>query len=509
MPIQPFGPHRASAATTSSRPISAVVFGAFALAAFAVRGLASAGQAASDPGDDEGRSPTWDMTQLELEAVGLGQDRGTPVPTPADAPLENLPGPFRVKQGVIFVNMDGAELSGGYDSSKNDVTSIDECTGFYPAYGTGNKREALMQAVRADWQPFNVVVTDTRPASGDYTMNMTGPKDAFGDSVLGIAPIDCNDNQTHNNITFAFHSADDQFSASTQATTVSQEVAHSYGLEHVDEPGDIMNPRNAGGNPSFTDQCIDIVPSEFGIACEDQHAAQCGSSSSQNSYQELLVLFGPSTPDTADPVVQITYPTDGETFDVGTDFDITVSASDDTQVKEIQLFYNGTYYKKDIDEPYGWGVVNITAGTYEFYVKAIDLAGNEGSSNTVTITVGVAPSSTTSDVGDESSGGGDESSGGGDEGAASASATVAPTTTSVGDPSDSSESDGGYVGTDSEDAGNPAATTAGASEGFPPLTGDQDRSDGCGCRTDATVPVAPLASVVLLCGVSLRRRRAS
>src|SRR5688500_17584023 len=55
----------------------------------------------------------------ELQAMGLGQSRGDPVPVPADAPL------LRADQqpqaggapGKIFVNFDGANLSSGYDDS--------------------------------------------------------------------------------------------------------------------------------------------------------------------------------------------------------------------------------------------------------------------------------------------------------------------------------------------------------------------------------------------------------
>lgn len=72
------------------------------------------------------------------------------------------------------------------------------------------------------------------------------------------------DAQTHRNITYAFHGVNEQFSAAVTATTINQEVAHSYGLEHVDEPGDIVNPYNAGGDASFIDACIQIVTNGHG-----------------------------------------------------------------------------------------------------------------------------------------------------------------------------------------------------------------------------------------------------
>jgi MYXO-CTERM domain-containing protein len=359
------------------------------------------------------RPATWDMSLDELRAIGLGQSRGDPVPVPAQAQLRNADQPAAApKQGVIFVNFDGANLSSGWDDSRTNTTQISQLAGPFAAYGEGPKREAVMQAVRENWAAYNFIVTDTRPASGDYTMNMTGPTNPFGGGVLGVAPLDCEDAQTHNNITFAFHSANDQFSATVQATTVSQEVAHSYGLEHVDEPGDIMNPYNAGGNASFIDACIQIAPGPGGsIQCQAQHAAECGTGTQQNAHRELLTMFGPSTPDTQPPDVQIVSPNDGDVFDEGASFDIQVVATDDTAVDYVELFNEGQSMGTDAQEPYGWSVSDIPKGVYEMHVLAYDLAGNVGMSNVVTVTVGIE-ALPDEDDGDGSSDGGSSHEGG-------------------------------------------------------------------------------------------------
>ncbi|HET6584440.1 MAG TPA: Ig-like domain-containing protein [Nannocystaceae bacterium] len=425
-----------------------------------------------------------------LKQQGLGQSRGDPIPVPADAPrLRSQQSPkFGGTPGRIFVNFDGANLSSGYDDSTQDVTQIGECAGSFAAYGNGAKRDATMQAVRDDWAAYNVTVVDARPASGDYTMCMVGPSNPFGGGVLGIAPLDCDDQQTHNNITYAFHSENDQFDASTTATTIGQEVAHSYGLEHVDEPGDIMNPYNAGGNPSFTDQCIGIVQ---GIVCGSQHAAECGSQSQQNSHQELLTLFGPSAPDNSSPTVTITYPADGAEFDAGSDFEITVDASDDIAIENVTLYNNGTEQSSDASSPYGWAVNDIPEGTYEFYVEASDPSGNISMSATVTIGVGGAPSTTANDDGG-SDGGADD--GGGDDG-----------------------TDGGGVDDGgADDAGDDGGVDDGGdsdpdNDGLPPGYGlDRDAPQACACTTEGVGPGGPhalpigLAALVVL---GLVRRR--
>ncbi len=425
---------------------------------------------ADPPGwiEDRGDRPaTWDMSVEQLQSIGLGQYRGDLVPVPPEY-LGNAPTePLGVKQGVVFVNYDGAQLSSGRDDSITNTTQLGNLAGNFAAYGTGSKRDATTQAVIQDWSPFNVIVTDTRPGSGDYTMNMTGPTNPYGGGVLGVAPVDCDDQQTHNNITFAFHSANDNFSSATQATTIGQEVAHSYGLEHVNEPGDIMNPYNAGGEPEFTDVCIAIVGSSY---CPSQHQAECGSSSQQNSYQELMTLFGPSTPDTAPPEVMITYPNEGDMFEAGANFTITATASDDQSVNELRLFIDGAFVQADGSEPYDWGVTDIPEGQYELHVIANDLAGNETMSNVVNIGVGMAP------------GGG---SSGGSDGAGSDSSGD---TDGAGS---SSGSDDPFSGTDSD--------------GLPPGFGDTGKDEGCAC-TFAQVPV-PAGLLWLALGLGRRRRR--
>jgi hypothetical protein len=440
--------------------------------------------ASADPPAAE-RPATWDMTLEELQAIGLGQYRGTAIPVPDEAPRERVPGQpaEHASQGRIFVNFDGASLSNGWDDSRNDVTQISELAGNFAPYGAGDKREAVMQAVRADWAPFDVVITDTRPASGDYTMNMTGPTNPFGGGVLGIAPLDCDDSQTHNNITYAFHSAGDQFSAATTATTIGQEVAHSYGLEHVDEPGDIMNPYNAGGDAAFLDTCIVIVQ---GVACGSQHAAECGSSSQQNSYAELMTLFGPSNPDTASPTVSITYPANGATFPTGSDFTITVDANDDQAIEQVTLFSNGNEQGTDPSAPYGWAVSNIPAGTYELHVVATDTAGNETQSATVTISVGddLPPSS-----GDDGADDGGADDGAGDGGA------------------DDGADDGG-ADDGADDGTDPMSDNDGS---LPPGYGLDDgtrESDSCACTTRGRGAGSTLGLLaLLLLAVAPRSRR--
>lgn len=423
-------------------------------------------------------SPTPPPGVLEL---GLGQSRGVPIPVPDSAPHLRSPNdPQAASQGRIFVNFDGADLNDGYDDSTANTTQIGQLAGSFAAYGEGAKRDATMQAVRDDWEAYNVIITESRPASGNYTMCMTGPTNPFGGGVLGIAPLDCDDSQTPNNIVYAFHSVNDQFDASTQATTIGQEVAHSYGLEHVDEPGDVMNPYNAGGDPSFTDNCLTVVG---GVLCGNQHAAECGSQGQQNSHRELMTLFGGSQPDTQAPTVTITAPADGSSFDEGATFELTVDAGDDMAVDQVLLYNNDEEIESDSSAPYGWTVSNAPAGTYVFYVEATDAAGNVSMSDTVTVTVGAGAA----DSGADSAG--NDSGGDGGEGPLD----------SGGDSGDA----GGEAG-----SGGDGAFDDGGDGALPPDYGlDSDEAQGCVCNvghSDQTA--AQWAWALALLGLARRRR---
>src|SRR5690606_14824245 len=104
-------------------------------------------------------------------------------------------------------------------------------------------------------------------------------------------------------------------------------------------------------------------------------ACSCGGNT-QNSYQHIMDTFGASTPDTQSPTAAITFPGDGDVFEPGAEFDITVNVADDVQVASVTLFVDGAASGMDSSAPFGpWPVSNIPEGTYELYIEAIDTAG--------------------------------------------------------------------------------------------------------------------------------------
>jgi len=408
---------------------------------------------------------------------------------PGGPPLSIYDGEPRVSS-TIFANFDGATLSSGQDHAPSNTTQISECVGSFAAYGGGSKRTASFQALVTHYEPFDIGVTDTRPGGNSYAMIMAGPSNPFGGGVLGISPVDCGD-QNPNNISFAFISANDSLSASMHGACMAHELGHAFGLEHVNDSGDIMNPSINQGTMVFKDQCISITGGSY---CASQHAQHCGSSQ-QNDYQELMGVFGPSSPDVAPPTVEITYPNDGDTFEEGADFTITVEANDDKGVVSIDLYNNGTMQSTDNAAPWGWDIENIPEGSYSFHAIAFDQAGNEATSNTVNIGVGAAPPPDPGDDGGTGDDGGDGDTGGDDGG-------------DDGDTGgDGGTDDGGDGGGDdgADDGGQPFEPDEGPGS-LPPGYGDMgvDRDLGCGCGAS---PRAGSLWLLMLVGLPFARRR--
>jgi len=424
--------------------------------------------------------------------------RATPMVPPAQEGLD-LTDRVRASEAghaqanVFFLNYDGVTLQqGGQDNSATNTTVFGQFAANYQPYGAGNKRAASLQAVKSDWAPYDVSVTDVRPGNGLYTMCVNSPTNVIGQGVLGVAPLDCNDNMAAN-IVLAFHSANDQFSAATQATTMSQEIAHAYGLEHVNQPNDIMNPYNAGGDPSFLDQCLNLDGGGNPIQCGAQHNQFCNNGQ-QNSHQELMWLFGSSMPDPEPPVVTITNPKSGDQFPAPATITITAEATDNVGVAEVNLFIDGMKQNApDFSPPYQWADATFPEGTYCVSASAVDDEPNTAMSPEVCFSVVKQNEGTTGAPGTTSTSG-------------------EPDPTTGVDPTTSGGETGNLeTGEEPEPEPEPEDSDSGNGSGvspdtsaLPPGFGQDGGDEGCGCAQ----PVRPGATgLLLLAALGLVRRR--
>lgn len=385
---------------------------------------------------------------------------------------------------VLFVNFEGPFMNGGCgDDSQQDCTTIFPNTQFQPHPGDAATRAAVIQATREDVVDFGVIVVGERPPAGNpYAMVVSGvPAGGAPGGIGGVAPvIDCS-NSNPNQTSFNFLVGD---SANIQATVIHQEAAHTWGLEHVDDETDNLFP-SAGGvsDPKYQDVCSQVVAdvqlNPTGAFCNSVHTMFC-QSNFQNSYQEMLLLFGPTIPDESAPSVVIDTPAAGEVIEYTANFDLTVTLDDDRrpQVLATQIYFDdveaadGSFVNSTLtfpvtggDPPTGHGLSN---GPHTIRVDITDEAGNPASASVTFEIVGSPVVEPTDETGADGSGG---STGDGGEG-----------------------STGG-----SEDTGEIPVN--------PDLGGD-DTEEGCGCRAPHT-PVGPGAGLLaLLALVGLRRRRA-
>jgi hypothetical protein len=429
----------------------------------------------------------------------------TPISAPWFQPQvlgADQPPPLAAQAGVLFVNFEGGEMNGcgwGDNDPKNNCSTIMHDT-VLPYSGDVSKRAAVVQAMRKDFQDFNIKVTDQRPgANVDYDMEMIGDWDPAPDGgFAGVAPsIDCfNSNGGETSFTLDYTS-----SAGGIARAALQEVAHTWGLEHVDNTGDLLYPTTAGiADPSFKDECFQIVqlnqanqPEPSGAQCTTQHKQFCGVGTMQNSYRELLQIFGPAIPDLTAPTLQIIAPAEGAEIEGTVELQIEAADEQSPMVLGVGLVGKGpTDFESDpayyaSPAALTFPIKGLPPGAYAITVSVSDESKNL-SEATVHFTIVEAPVEGT----------GGPATTGADTG------TPEPTT-------------GGPADTAAEDTGAPAPTT-----GAPETTGDvgSSRSDGssdgpggsddgdsgCSCRSTDPRPLAPLLLLPLALG--LRRRPA-
>lgn len=383
--------------------------------------------------------------------------------------------------GLLFINFDGGQM---VDCNGSDWPVMNCSTIMHdlvePYSGDTATRAAVVQAMSNDVEDFALTVVGERPPDDVlYDMVMVGnwnPAPSEG-GFAGVAPtIDCwNTNKAETSFSL------DLGDASTVAKIVGQEAAHVWGLEHVDSASDILFPTVGGvADPAFEDECHHIVVIDGGIVdseanCPEMHAANCDEPDTQNSYRDLLMVFGPPGADVTAPTLEILAPMANEAFASGASFDLTLRMIDDVPP---QLF--DIYASIDADAQGAmlgaaqWGPELVTPVSGlpdgEHFIR-IDIADQQGNATTATVhfTIGIAPVDT--------SGGDSGSDDGTDEGTTSADATSASTTTSSAEAtSDTGDSD----------------------------AANDDTASGCGCTThDRRWP----GLLAILAFVSRRRRR--
>ncbi|MCA9692458.1 MAG: hypothetical protein KC636_22865 [Myxococcales bacterium] len=314
---------------------------------------------------------------------------------------------------ILFVNFDGPTITEAtWDNATKDETSLPGYGGPYEPFGEapgGPVRQAVLDAVRADFETIYVEITDERPEAFEYTMIVVSPTHK-APGKLGFASVGCGGNPL--GVGFAFYSIADATGIAEISATISHEAAHTLGLEHVADTADLMYPNQVNNSAVFVDACAPIDGEQY---CADEHQAFCPPGQ-QNSYAELAALFGgPVDPNNTGPTVALVSPPDRSRFAVGEEITLVAEAQDDVSVSQVKLYEDDALSGTDLTAPYEWTRSYDEERLIEFHAVARDGTGNEVASEVILVAIGDAEfppeEETTGTTGGGTGTGGDDSSG--------------------------------------------------------------------------------------------------
>lgn len=430
-----------------------------------------------------------DMNLLDI----AGSDRPLAVvPRSASDTIATDQRPQHLGAKILYINFDGIDLNACGNNNPHDNCSTIFGGTVLPYTGDIGKRASIIQTVRNRVADFGITVTNERPASGDYDMEVVGDWQGQNPSFAGIAPGgDCWDNGG-GDVSFTLEASG---STDGMAEIILQELAHTWGLDHVDSVQDLLYPTTEGQNKTFRDECLQVVsdvdlnPAQ-GFCSHHQEA--CGTMSQQNSYQEMLMIFGPSVPDTLAPTIAVLSPNHGDILDGG-DFDLEIGIEDDQRPAVIvtRITIDSDVLPEPIEtsgafvgpNELSFPISGLPNGDYDIVVEGQDESDNPAS-DTITIRIQGSEVPPAGDDDDDDDDGSVDDGGSGDGG--------------PGDDGPSGDDDDD----DDDDAGTGDTEGAGADGG-----GGDD--GGCAVHTGG-LPRGPVAlGFVLVLGVIARRRAAA
>ena len=301
----------------------------------------------------------------------------------------------------IYLNKDGGTLTqGGVNNSANNVSTIVGGTRSFPAWNVdATTWNTVKGAVQEMFSPFNVTVSDVRPPAGTrFIMAMFGG--TAGDAlppeqvpppdqgvILGVSPFTPGCDIIEDSIVFTFTTSAQQLGESPRqiAEIAAQEIAHSFGLDHVLNASDPMTYLPYSGNRSFKSGAV---------SCGESTARQCGLVNlgypacrpNQDDVGLLAqrVGTGGNPGDTVPPTLAITAPANNALVPPG--FDIYVNATDNTAVTAVDVYIDDVPADSATAAPWQFQApATISLGDHLVRVVASD--GVQSSEQTITVTV--------------------------------------------------------------------------------------------------------------------------
>jgi hypothetical protein len=205
----------------------------------------------------------------------------------------------------------------------------------------------VVKCMQEVYSPYAVTVQETRPTSGSYTMAVIGGSHtdaAQANGVLGISPLASDCSARDNVIAFTFsndHPVVDR--VNNVCWTAAQETAHAFGLDHEYEYldgtsacNDPMTYRNdCGGEKFFRNKEARCGGPGDGFGPAPR---ECRCSTTQNSHQKILSVFGEGQSLIPPPTASIQVPNDGAR--VVDNWNTSVLAGSRRGVDRVELWLN-------------------------------------------------------------------------------------------------------------------------------------------------------------------------
>ncbi len=301
---------------------------------------------------------------------------------------------------ILYFNKNAATYTPGNDDSRQNRSSVPITTSSLGAWNCSEPQwQQFMTCIRDMYSPFNVTVTDVDPGNTPHVETHVGGSPTSMKTqqypqglpcgnqgcVGGIAPLGCYGG-VDNAITYVFSNIY-QCDVQGICEAAAQESAHAFGLDHEAYCPDPMTYDTDCGAKEFRDH--DAPCGEY-----EGQPRQCkcpGTGSTQNSYQELLAMFGPNqNPNDAAPSCAIAKPTSGATVSAG--FTVEATASDDLGVARVELWIDNQQVTTKNTAPYTFiAPASLQVGSHTLMARAVDSSGQSTDAQvTVTLAAGMS-----------------------------------------------------------------------------------------------------------------------
>ena len=247
-------------------------------------------------GDDPSELPPFDPEDTDGGSTGSGE------PYPPDAPDETSggnPGSPEDPTGaptpytgppIVFLQFETVTLGlGNEDDSRTDTVEHSPHAGTWPGVDAA-RADAIAREVESFLAPFDIHVTDTRPAaSKPYTMVVvTSAEFPASPNSTGAALSDCG-NQNDSGVVLVFDDPGRSHPIEVIANSVGTMLGVSFGLNLVgNEPSELMSLNPDDSSRLYTVTCL---PIEQGSCAPVSGACPAGE---QSSRAEMLARFGPA-----------------------------------------------------------------------------------------------------------------------------------------------------------------------------------------------------------------------